>query len=349
MKRLPLFVLIVMLLFSLGLIPEQSLALIYGTLTDTPPTGTVTYVATSNNFESILTEDGINSDMGTDQGYQGGYWRLETRNFDPPYPPPEGTDIQIEFAGLGTEVGKFGSHPFKYSGPNENRGEIAFTTATNPEIPAQPISQVLSPGNVLLTWTNVSGVTYDVYRSTQASGAGNGASNGRYQRIAQDITTSPFTDTTAPTAPGSHVWYVLIAKASENRSGHSPESEEVDSSLSVTLSSFTAVSNQTSVTLRWRTESEVGNLGFNIYRSEKEIGSFIKINQSLIPGAGNSAMPNEYQFIDQKVIKDKTYFYYIEDVDIDGRHDKTKILQATVGKEAKKLLTKWGELKTGCP
>lgn len=432
------------LLLSIALVPRESMAVIYGTLTGTPSEGTITYVATSNDFATILTEDGYNSALGTDQGYQGGYWILEAGNLDPA-PQPGVTTIKIEFAGIDTQSGKFGSDQFVYSNPNESRGNISFTTDDNPAIPSRPMPEVISAGNVRLTWTNASGATYDVYRSTQASGANNGASNGRYQRIATDVT-SPYTDTSAPTGAGSLAWYLLIAKAEGKRSGHPPEvvvasgsgnranvslvssgpptwtytltfdsgkatqwsytgaaitnaavtgtaanagwfvlvqtatevvfsagvplasgsltgfqisgtqggtgtwkahdnSGNIDGSLPVTLYSFTAVSNQTSVTLRWRTESEVNNLGFNIYRSEKREGPFIKINQSLIPGAGNSAMPNKYQFSDKNVIKDKTYFYYIEDIDIVGGRNKTKILQVTVGKPPKSLLTKWGELK----
>ena len=122
--------------------------------------------------------------------------------------------------------------------------------------------------------------------------------------------------------------------------------DEPDSSLPVELASFRGKYDvaQKSITLTWRTETEVNNLGFNIYRSEKEEGPFIKINKSLIPSAGNSAMPNEYQFIDKKVTKDQTYFYYIEDFDIFGKRDKTKILQVTA-KAKKMLLTIWGKLK----
>ena len=232
MKRVS-FIFVGMLL-SLALILTESSALIYGTLYDPileekPATGTVTYVATSNDFESILTEDGINPDAGTGQGYQGGYWRLEARNL---YPQPEAgkTNITIEFAGIGAESGKFGSDSFVYSNPNENRGEIDFALSTNPEIPTPPLGQVLSPGRVRLTWTNVSETTYDVYRSTQASGADNGASNGRYERIATNVI-SPYIDEDVPIGAGEFVWYLIIAISDGKRSGHSPETVVVSDKL----------------------------------------------------------------------------------------------------------------------
>ena len=62
---------------SIALVTGESRAVIYGTLTGTPDEGKVTYVATSDDFENILTEDGFNSAQGTDQGYQGGFWVLD--------------------------------------------------------------------------------------------------------------------------------------------------------------------------------------------------------------------------------------------------------------------------------
>jgi hypothetical protein len=99
-------------------------------------------------------------------------------------------------------------------------------------------------------------------------------------------------------------------------------------SLPVELSSFTATTGDGTVTLRWRTETEVNNIGFAIYRSEEKDGNYIRIN--FVPGAGSSAMPNEYQFTDKKVEQGKTYFYYLEDVDIAGEKNRTKIIKVVV-------------------
>lgn len=118
-----------------------------------------------------------------------------------------------------------------------------------------------------------------------------------------------------------------------------------DNSLPVTLSSFTAIPTDSGVMLKWRTESEVDNLGWNIYRSEKTDGKFVKINDKLISGAGNSAMPNSYQFVDKTAIKGRQYYYYLEDVDIAGMRNKSLIIQ--ISKEAKKLTTTWSKIKKG--
>ena len=101
-----------------------------------------------------------------------------------------------------------------------------------------------------------------------------------------------------------------------------------DKSLPVELSAFSATPSGDNVILRWRTESEVNNIGFRIYRSECEDGPFLKIGW--VDGAGNSAMSNDYQFLDKKVEVGKTYFYYLEDIDIAGERNKSDIIQITV-------------------
>ncbi len=92
-----------------------------------------------------------------------------------------------------------------------------------------------------------------------------------------------------------------------------------DLSLPVELSSFTAIPGDDEVTLEWVTESETNNLGFNIYRSLSENGSYTKVNDKLIKGAGNSTFKNFYSFKDIGLSNGLTYWYKLEDVSFDGR------------------------------
>ncbi len=100
-----------------------------------------------------------------------------------------------------------------------------------------------------------------------------------------------------------------------------------DASLPVELSTFNATPVDGSILLSWRTESEVENLGFNIYRSESKAGPFDRINGLLIEGAGNSATYHEYEYTDGHVKPGQRYFYYIEDIDIRGRSDVSKVIE----------------------
>ena len=101
-----------------------------------------------------------------------------------------------------------------------------------------------------------------------------------------------------------------------------------DSSLPVTLSSFTATAFDGNVILKWRTETEIGNVGFGIYRGEEEDGDYTKIG--FIYGAGNSAMPIDYKITDKDVQPEQPYFYYLEDIDIAGNKGKSKIIKVVV-------------------
>ncbi|MCF7803432.1 MAG: hypothetical protein K9N46_03130 [Candidatus Marinimicrobia bacterium] len=91
-----------------------------------------------------------------------------------------------------------------------------------------------------------------------------------------------------------------------------------DASLPVTLSSFIATAGNGEVTLRWTTESEIDNLGFNIYRSYSESGIYEKLNSRIIPGAGSSPDRHEYSYTDTYLANGTTYWYKLGDVDFSG-------------------------------
>ena len=86
----------------------------------------------------------------------------------------------------------------------------------------------------------------------------------------------------------------------------------------INLSSFTAIPAAGKVIVKWSTESETDNAGFNIYRSKSENGEYIKINDSLIPAQGASTQGASYEFTDSNVKNRKTYWYKLEDIDLNG-------------------------------
>jgi hypothetical protein len=86
----------------------------------------------------------------------------------------------------------------------------------------------------------------------------------------------------------------------------------------VTLSSFLAVPKAGKVLVTWTTESEIDNAGFNIYRAESVNSKFTKINKALIPAKGSATQKAAYDFMDNAVQNRKTYYYRLEDIDING-------------------------------
>jgi hypothetical protein len=82
----------------------------------------------------------------------------------------------------------------------------------------------------------------------------------------------------------------------------------------IELSTLAAAPSDNKITLKWKTETETDNAGFNIWRAE----GFQKINESFIPALGSPTAGSDYDFVDQWVLNGKRYFYLLEDIDTDG-------------------------------
>jgi len=87
----------------------------------------------------------------------------------------------------------------------------------------------------------------------------------------------------------------------------------------ILLSSFTANSKSGEVILNWATESEIDNAGFNIYRAASEGEAYVKINDALIPAKGSTTVGATYDFVDEGLQNRKTYYYKLEDIDLNGK------------------------------
>ena len=86
----------------------------------------------------------------------------------------------------------------------------------------------------------------------------------------------------------------------------------------INLSSFTATPKAGKISIQWLTASEIDNAGFNLYRSESEDGEYEQINDSLITAEGSATQGASYEFIDKNVQNRKTYYYKLEDIDLNG-------------------------------
>ena len=100
------------------------------------------------------------------------------------------------------------------------------------------------------------------------------------------------------------------------------------------------------IVVRWITESELNNAGFNILRSDTRNGQFAQINTSLIKGQGTTSERTTYAFPDTSAKPNVVYYYQIQDVSLDG--NVTTLRQSRLKGDisaAGKLTTTWGELK----
>lgn len=82
----------------------------------------------------------------------------------------------------------------------------------------------------------------------------------------------------------------------------------------VNLSELKATPSNKKVNVEWKTESEIDNAGFNVWRSE----GFKKITPAMIPAKGSSTEGSEYDYLDLDVFNLKPYFYLLEDIDNNG-------------------------------
>jgi hypothetical protein len=91
----------------------------------------------------------------------------------------------------------------------------------------------------------------------------------------------------------------------------------INTPLAVTLASFTADATGDGVLLAWETVSEQDNAGFNLYRSAAadQPGALVAFVPAQAPGSPEGA---SYTWQDTDVAPGNTYFYWLEDVALDG-------------------------------
>ena len=119
--------------------------------------------------------------------------------------------------------------------------------------------------------------------------------------------------------------------------------------LPVSLSSFRPVRDEATghVVVRWVTQSELNNAGFNILRSETKTGEFKVVNvKGIVPGHGTTSEKHVYEWTDTTAKPNVVYYYQIEDVSLNGERTTltTTRLKGHVS-AAGKLTTTWSRLK----
>jgi hypothetical protein len=86
----------------------------------------------------------------------------------------------------------------------------------------------------------------------------------------------------------------------------------------VFLAFFDASQGESSITITWATADEIGNAGFNVYRSTSLDGEYTKLNSELIPANANAFEGAFYSYTDKDVQTGLTYYYKLEDLSLDG-------------------------------
>lgn len=86
----------------------------------------------------------------------------------------------------------------------------------------------------------------------------------------------------------------------------------------IALAAFTATPGSGEVVLQWRTEAEINNSGFNLYRSHTRAAKGQLVNEALIPARGTPVQGATYRFVDRGLQNGRPCFYTLEDIDCDG-------------------------------
>ena len=132
-----------------------------------------------------------------------------------------------------------------------------------------------------------------------------------------------------------------------NRSDMGTPGYRAGGPLPVSLSKFRPERLETGeIVVRWVTESELNNAGFNILRSDARDGEFTKVSTALIAGQGTTSERTAYEWKDTSAKPNVTYYYQIQDVSLDGDVQtlRTSRLKGDISADGK-LTTTWGELK----
>lgn len=73
-----------------------------------------------------------------------------------------------------------------------------------------------------------------------------------------------------------------------------------------------------SIQVEWNTATELETAGFNLYRRPTTAAEFSRINEKLIPSTGDGLSGADYTFTDKDVTAGETYFYLLEEVELDA-------------------------------
>lgn len=89
--------------------------------------------------------------------------------------------------------------------------------------------------------------------------------------------------------------------------------------------------------ITWGTASENDSFGYDVYRGRAEDGPFAAVNAEVIPGAGTTDTPSRYEFVDDSIEPDTTYWYYVESISLTGERKRITPIYPSKPKSAQEV------------
>ena len=101
--------------------------------------------------------------------------------------------------------------------------------------------------------------------------------------------------------------------------------------LAAGLADFTVQVQEQGILVAWETTSELGNLGFDLWRGETPNAPTQRLNAALIPSqAPGSSQGFSYAWLDQdNLVMGATYYYWLDVVEVSGAHERHGPLSVT--------------------
>jgi hypothetical protein len=79
------------------------------------------------------------------------------------------------------------------------------------------------------------------------------------------------------------------------------------------------LTNPVRVEITWETATEQRTVGFNVYKSDRSDEGFSLVNEeTFIDSEGGPISGAHYSFIDSDVLAGETYYYILEEIELDG-------------------------------
>jgi hypothetical protein len=110
-----------------------------------------------------------------------------------------------------------------------------------------------------------------------------------------------------------------VAYASSNELPQVPSNETLNPvpPTAIRLVSFTVERTNDSVRIAWQTSSEVDTFGFHVLRStSNNPENAVRVNAEVVLGQGSKG--GMYEVIDENAEAGVTYYYWLQEVELDG-------------------------------